>query len=50
MRVIEALDLVPEGIDLLGAVLLDLLNAGTLIDELALEVDGYEQLLLNEKN
>ena len=44
MRVIEALDLVPEGIDLLGAVLLDLLNAGTLIDELALEVDGHEQL------
>ena len=44
MRVIEALDLVPEGIDLLGAVFFDLLDAGTLVDELAFLVDGHEQL------
>ena len=44
MRVIEALDLVPEGIDLLGAVFFDLLDVGTLVDELAFLVDGHEQL------
>ena len=42
--VLEALDLVPEGIDLLGAVFFDLLDAGTLVDELAFLVDGHEQL------
>ena len=42
MRVIEALDHVQEGMDLLGAVLFDIRDVGTLADVVACLVDGTE--------
>ena len=45
MRVVKTLDLVPECVDLLGAVFLNVVQLRQLVDQLAVFEDRHEQLL-----